>query len=131
MDNINYMMNVINRDAVFAQLDLKTTGTAFDENVELFRRDRARRKCGIYTDTLTFEDLAYIAKDLFNERKRVYSIGPARYGLTEEECGEYAGFSIKLIFDGGCHSHFDIDADGNCSQEFEGWNGTIPINSID
>jgi len=131
MSNIEHMINTINWDAVFAQLDLKTTGTTFDESVELFRRDRARRKCGVYNEPLTFEDLEAIAKDLFNERKRVYFIGPVKHGLTEEECGEYAGFSIKLIFDGGARTHFDVDPEGNCSQEFEGWTGTTPFNPID
>lgn len=130
-ENVNNLENALNKEAVFAQLELNTTGTAFDENVELFRRDRARRKCGVYTADLSFNDLEQIAKDMFAERKRVYSIGPVTYGLTDAECGEYQGFSVKLIFDGGVQSHFDVDASGKCSQEFEGWSGSRPIELMD
>lgn len=121
----------LNKEAVFAQLDLNTTGTAYDESIELFRKDSARRKTGVYKEDLSFCDLEQIAKDLFNERKRVYSIGPVTHGLTDAECGEYAGFTIRLLFDGGVKSHFDIDAAGEISEEFEGWLGHEPLTFLD
>lgn len=113
--NINYMLKVLNKDAVFAQLDIVTNGTSYDEGVELFRTNSNGEKVGEWNHVLDFEDLNGIAKDLMKDRKS--------YNLSEEECGEFIGFVIKVIYDGGARSHFEITADGRVSSEYNEWRG--------
>lgn len=115
MDNMNYMMKAINKDAVFAQLDIVTNGTCYDEGVELFRTNVKGEKVGEYNHDLTFEELCSIAKNMMEERKT--------RNLTSKECGEYQGFDIKIISDGGLRSHFEIYVDGQVSDEFAEWKG--------
>lgn len=115
MDNTNYMMKTINNDAVFAQLDIVTTGTCYDEGVELFRTNSKGEKVGEWSNVLHFEDLNNIAKELMEERKS--------RNLTAKECGEYQGFIVKVIYDGGARCHFEITADGQTSEEYDEWSG--------
>ena len=115
MDNINYMMNVINRDAVFAQLNIVTTGTCYDEGVELFRLNSNGEKIGKWNVELSFDALITIAKYLMKERKS--------FNLSNEECGEFKGFIIKVIYNGGARRHFEITADGQVSEEYDDWKG--------
>jgi hypothetical protein len=123
MDNMNYMMKAINKDAVFAQLDIVTTGTCHNEGIELFRTNSKGEKIGEWNCVLDFEDLCNIAKDLMKERES--------YDLSKEECGEYAGFYIKVIFDGGLRTHFEISADGQVSEEYAEWRGHNPLEALD
>ena len=111
MENINRMLKAINMDAVFAQLDIVTTGTCYDEGVELYRVNSRGDKIGEYNYDLDFEDLCTIAKDLMEERKS--------YNLTEEECGEYQGFRVKVIYCGDIRCHFEVTADGQVSAEYD------------
>ena len=48
MSNVEYMMKVIN-NVVFAQLDIVTSGTCYDEGIELFRTNSKGEKIGEYT----------------------------------------------------------------------------------
>lgn len=113
--NINHMLKVINKDAVFAQLDIVTDGTCYDEGVELFRLNSNGEKVGEHNHVLDFEDLCNIAKNLMKERES--------FNLSEEECGEFIGFVVKVIYNGGARSHFEITADGRVSSEFDEWRG--------
>lgn len=111
--NIDHMLVVINKDAVFVQMDIITSGTCHDEGVELFRTDSKGKKIGEHNCVLDFEDLCNIAKELMRERKS--------YNLSEEECGVYLGFEVKVIYNGGARSHFHITADGRVSVEYDEW----------
>lgn len=118
MDNSNYMLKVLNKDVVFAQLDIVTTGTCYAEGVELFRLNSNGEKIGDWNHVLDFEDLCNTAKDIMEERKS--------YNLSSDECGEYKGFTIKVIYNGGARSHFNITADGQVSAEYAEWSGDAP-----
>lgn len=113
MNNIDHMLKVINKDAAFAQLDIITTGTCYDEGVELFRLNSNGEKIGEYNHVLDFEDLCNIAKELMKERKS--------FNLSSSECGEYLGFEVKVIYNGGARSHFHITANGQVSGEYDEW----------
>ena len=115
MNNINHMLKVINKDAAFAQLDIVTTGTCYDGGVELFRLNSNGEKIGEWNHALDFEDLLAIAKDMMKERKS--------FNLSERECGEYQGFIIKVIYNGGARCHFVVTADGHVSKEYGEWTG--------
>lgn len=117
--NINHMLVVINKDATFAKLDVITTGTCRDEGVELFHTNSKGKKVGEYNWVLDFEDLCNIAKELVRERKS--------YNLSEEECGTYLGFEVKLIHNGGARSHFHVTAGGQVSAEYNGWHCTTEV----
>ena len=120
MTKSEHMINAINHNAVFAQLDLKTTGTAYDESVELFRVNSKGEKVGKWNIELDFGILVSIATYMMAVRKESH--------LSKEECGRYDGFTIKIIYEGGAQSHFDVNYYGVTSDEFEGWNGTTPFN---
>lgn len=111
--NINHMLKVINRDATFVQLDIITSGTCYDEGRELFRTNSKGEKVGEHNHVLDFEDLSVIAKEMMEERKS--------YNLSSEECGEYLGFEVKVIYNGGARGHFHITANGQVSGEYNEW----------
>ena len=111
--NINHMLEVINKDATFVQLDIITSGTCFDEGVELFRTNSKGEKVGEHNHVLDFEDLCNIAKNLMKERESS--------NLSSSECGVYLGFEVKVIYNGGAHSHFHIAANGQVSAEYNEW----------
>lgn len=113
MNNINHMLKVINKDAVFAQLDIITTGTCHDGGVELFRLNSDGKKIGEHNCALDFEDLCNIAKNLMKEREA--------YNLSPSERGEYLGFEVKVIYNGGARSHFHVTANGQVSGEYDEW----------
>jgi len=115
MDNVTYMMNTINRDAVFAQLDIVTTGTCYDEGMELFRFNSNGEKIGKWNVDLSFDALVTIAKYLMKERKSS--------NLSKEECGEFQGFVVKVIYNNGTRCHFEVTADGQVSEEYNEWKG--------
>lgn len=114
MSNVEYMMKVIN-NVVFAQLDIVTSGTCYDEGIELFRTNSKGEKIGEYNHDLDFEDLCNIAKELMEERKL--------RNLSDKERGEYQGFDVKVIYEGGGRTHFEIDQDGQVSREYDEWKG--------
>ena len=116
------MIDAINNDAVFAQLDLRTTGTTYDESVELFRVNSEGKKVGKWNIELDFDILVSIATYMMAVRKNS--------NLSKEECGKYDGFTIKIIYEGGAQSHFDVNYCGVTSDELEGWTGTTPFNQI-
>jgi len=123
MDNIEVMMNVINRDAVFAQLDIVTTGTYYDEGVELFRLNSRGEKIGKWNVELSFDALVTIAKYLMKERKSS--------NMSEKECGEFQGFDVKVIYNGGARCHFEVTADGQVSEEYNEWRGHDAPEALD
>lgn len=114
MDTTNYMMNVIN-NAVFAQLDIVTNGTSYDEGVELFSTNSNGVKVGEHNNVLDFEDLRSIAEHLMKERES--------RNLSPAECGTFQGFNIKVIYNGGLRCHFEITSDGQVSEEYAEWSG--------
>ena len=115
MDNMNYMLQVINKNAMYALLDLVTTGTSYDEGVELFRTNSKGVKVGDYNHVLDFEDLRSIAENLMKERES--------RNLSPAECGTFNGFNIKVIYNGGLRCHFEITSDGQVSEEYGEWKG--------
>ena len=115
MNNIEHMLKVVNQKAMFAQLNIVTTGTCYDEGVELFRRKSNGEKTGKCIAILDLDDLFAIAKDLMKERKL--------HHLSEKECGEFQGFEVRVIYNGGAGTHFEITKDGQVSREYSEWCG--------
>ena len=113
-NNTIHMLKVVNQDAVFAQLEIITRGTCYDEGVKLFHINSNGEKVGEHNYDLDFEDLFATAKDLMKERK---------LNLSEKKCGEFIGFVIKVVYDDGARSHFEITADGQVSAEYSEWKG--------
>jgi len=123
MENIAHLEVALNREAVFAQIQLRTTGTSYDDSLELFRKNRHRQKVGMFADTLiTIAELRGLALTIFEARQLTCST---------EECGAYLGFAVQMIFDGGIKTHVDISAAGEVSTEFEDWYGEKPVEFLD
>lgn len=120
--NIAHLEVALNHEAVFAQIQLRTTGSSYDDCFELFRKNRKRQKVGEYADDMTVEDLINLALVVYEARQLT---------RPSHECGRYLGFTVQMIFDGGVKTHVDIDPNGEVSEEFEDWYGHTPVDFLE